>query len=246
MSMPLEILIYTASLLIGLLIGWLNWGVYKSKYNQLYTEASKDKHSLNKLIKDFKSFKKESESEIDQAHREKRKWKKLSETLSMTKDDNSSNEDIDEWKRKCEQLEKLLKKKNSSKHTSANKAQLILLEEQLHEAEHKIKKQDLLLLKAKKEAFPTEQEPDTKGLKKQVKKLKAELEDKNTQIEGLPVLEKRNAKLRKKLIKLKKEASKRKQKETIQITESIDMKKLMHLLQEGTLTVSKRKVIKNK
>lgn len=242
-----ELAIYLASGLMMLLAGWLMWGVYKKKYHELYKEAAQDKTTLNKLISDFKNFKSETEIAIDKKGQEVRKWKRLSETISMTNEDSVPKSEVDKWKKKHKSLESELAVLKLNANSKQNVKEREKLQRVLEEAHLKIKKQDILLLKAKRESFPRNDSEEIKTLKKklsQISKSKKHKSDKKI-ISELEALSHQNKKLKKKLKRLKRSfASKPTNQETIEITRSLDIKKLTDLLSNGSLMVSKRKVVK--
>jgi len=179
----------------------------KKEIQIIKEESEMAKLKLSKVTDEYNQYKAKATNRIEDGEKEIDKLSKLNIALSREqKPSKTQNRGLTQaqldhkytkWKKRSEdlsnELEYLKAKINSNKKqklsTEINDDALSDLKSQLSKAVRKIKEQDLLLMQAKKESFPTSKSSSKKSGKKkkkiaeltaQVKKLKQKLKKKKT------------------------------------------------------------------
>lgn len=228
-------LIYLLSALLGFLLSWMIFGRKAKELDMAKDEAQRNKSALDKLVMEFNNHKRSTAVELDAKDGEINKLNKLNLTLSKSNLASSKTDDKEllQLKERNEILSAdnlKLKGKLKAKNDNADvqdefKNQIRLLEDKLTAAGQKIKKQDALILDAKRESFsrPNLKDIEAKNakLKSKVKALKDELKT---------TLEK-NKKMKKKLKSAVSES----------VVETFDLEKLNNLIKSGDLVSKKTK-----
>lgn len=231
---------FIASAVIGFLLCWV---MLKDKLNNLQAQYDNVKASMDRLIDEYAAYKKTIDRSLVEKEEELVKVNRLVEH-----NQNMSNPKLSEAYQSLEhKLNALTTENDKLKAEFQNHDHSNIIEKlktELEAAHMKLKKKDALLMQAKSEAFPSSDPDEILAYQKVVNKLKKKIIElnKNAISVDTELLMAKNKKLKKKLKKIKKTqtANQRPQPERVEYVETLDVKKLMEMIESGTL-IKRRK-----
>jgi|GEM_PF-4699490 len=239
-----RMLFFIASAVIGFAMAWVFLQEKLKKTSEMHTTL---KDSMDRLIDEYSDYK----VSIDKSLADK------DEEMLRLNQQLRHNQNLTEaryekaYKTLQEKVNQLDIENNRLKTSNLKQTDLINrindLKEQLDLADIKLKKQDVLLMKAKSEAFPREDSSTILAYENKINELKSKIDNlkKATPTKNLEELLLQNKKLKKKYKKLKKnKKNKVKQKaQKIEYVETLDVKKLMDLIESGKLLKRRKSTI---
>ncbi|MBT8234067.1 MAG: hypothetical protein HKO66_03235 [Saprospiraceae bacterium] len=247
---PWSLAFYVASAIIGFLLGWAVFGSFKEKFAQLNQQHHMLKSSMDRLVDEYSNYK----VAIDKSLLEKdEEMLKLNRLLRDTKDNSNPGleKDYQALKGKYKDLKNAYLNLKSAYPKKKEIYKIVdQLKSELEDAKIKLKKQDILLLKAKSESFPRNNNKEIEAYKKHISKLNDKLKVQKNSIKSIDIkeLNKENKSLKKKLKKYKKQLNKkaRVKTETVELVETIDVKKLIEFIESGKLLKRRKSKVLSK
>lgn len=216
---------YILAAVLGAILSWLLTGGKKKQLRLLEENARKERSAMNDLLTEFTLFKSDAKSQLQLKDKEIAKQKKSSAFPDIIA--NAQEKEITHWKNKAKELESRIKKgsSNNGSASSSVEKELKRIKQQLTSLEKDLKAKDLII-----EELEASLDSDSKAnigqdsSKKTIKKLKKKL----------------------KACKKKLKAKPKKEIETVEIKETLNIPKLRKLLKQGKLTKTSKKVLKKK
>ncbi len=220
---------YILAAVLGYLLSWLITGGSKKQVKLLEEQAKKERLAMNDLLTDFKLLQNDTKSQLQLRDKEISKLKKSKAFPDIIA--NAQEKEITHWKNKAKELETRINKQSNKTNGSSGSshkatAQLKELKAKLNATKEELKAKESLLARME----DTTDKPSIKSAN--------EVEHYRKKI----------AKLTKKIKAQKKKlkAKPKKEIETIEIKETLNIPKIAKLLKKGKLTKKSKKVLKRK
>jgi len=243
----LRMLFFIASGIIGFTMAWVFLREKISKMTKLHTSL---KDSMDRLVDEYSNYK----ISIDKSLAEKDEAM-LSLNQQLRHNQNMAEARFDKaYYTLQENVKKLTSENKNLKAASLKKKDAVKLignlKTKLQESEVKLKKKDALLMKAKSESFPREDSKEIVAFKKEIAKLNSKIDKlKKASKVKTPDTDSYNAinkKLKKKIKKLKALKNLNAKTEKIEYVETLDVKKLMDLIESGKLLKRRKSTVLSK
>lgn len=214
--MSLCILFYILSAILGAFLSWLMLSNReKETISKIKAESELNKSIVAKLVSEFDDYKAENQLVIDEKDAE---IKSLSKNLLASPSDTNSK-DLNQWKKKVASLEATVVELKKTPITENSEVVDNLKKNLIHSAKL-IEEKNASLVRLKKSLKKQKGKGNKELLNKQIKKLKKKLKKQQKKIDNF-----------------------KPHQQTIEIKESLDLKKLIKLLSDGELTSKSKKVV---